>query len=114
MTSPIYPPQGGFSKVWHIKLSPEIKQLLTQFSHGGSCARSPYVFRLGCILFDIINMDQGVLCSSQKHSYPKSNIFSLVNTEMIYAEFNMYYVHQCMFEDNFIGFRNMQYLKDAA
>lgn len=87
MTSPIYPPQGGFSEVWHIKLSPEIKQLLAQFSHGGRWAHSPYVFQSCCILFDIINMDQGVLCSSQTHSSPKGNI-SLGNTDMIYADFN--------------------------
>lgn len=87
MTSPIYPPQGGSSEVCRIKLSPEIKRLLAQFSHGRRCAHSPYVFQSCCILFDIINMDQGVLRSSQTHSPPKGNI-SLSNTDMIYADFN--------------------------
>lgn len=87
MTSPIYPPQGGFSEVWRIKLSPEIKRLLAQFSHGGSCARSPYVFQSCCILFDIISVDQGILHSSQTYSPPKGNI-SLTNTDMIYADFS--------------------------
>lgn len=35
MTSPIYPPQGGSSEVRSIKLSPEIKRLLTRLSHRG-------------------------------------------------------------------------------
>lgn len=87
MTSPIYPPQGGFSEVWHIKLSPEIKKLLAQLNHGRRCARSPYIFQSWCILFDIINMDQWVLCCSQTHSLPKGNI-SPGNTDVIYADFN--------------------------
>ena len=87
MTSPIYPPQGGSSEVCRIKLSPEIKRLLAPFSRGGRRARSPYVFQSCCILFDIINMDQGVLRSSQTHSPPRGNI-SLTNTDMIYADFN--------------------------
>lgn len=87
MTSPIYPPQGGSSEVWRIKLSPEIKWLLAQFSRGGRCAHSPYVFQSCCILFDIINVDQGVLRSTQTHSPPKGNI-SLNNTDVINADFH--------------------------
>lgn len=87
MTSPIYPPQGGSSEVWSIKLSPEIKRLLAPFSRGGRRARSPYAFRSCCILFDIINMDQGVPRCTETHSPPKGNI-SRSNTDMIYADFN--------------------------
>lgn len=92
MTRPIYPPQGGFSEVWHIKLSPAIKQLLAQFIHEGRWAHSLYVFQSCCILFDIINMDQGVVCSSPTHSAPKGNI-SLDNTDMINADFYVWHVH---------------------
>lgn len=87
MTSPIYPPQGGSSEVWRIKLSPEIKWILAQFSHGGRCTHSPYAFQPCSILFDIISVDQGVLRSTQTHSPPKGNR-SLSNTDMIYADFN--------------------------
>lgn len=87
MTSPIYPPQGGSSKVWRIKLSPKIKRLLAQYSHEGTCTHSPYVFQSCCTLFDIINIDQGILRGTQTDSPPMGNI-SLSNTDMIYADFN--------------------------
>lgn len=99
MTSPIYPPQGGFSEVWHIKLSPEIKKLLAQLNHGRRCAPSPYIFQSWCILFDIINMDQWVLCSSQTHSPPKGNI-SPGNTDVMYADFNTCRVQYHMLWEN--------------
>lgn len=115
MTSPIYPPQGGSSEVWRIKLSPEIKRILAQFSHGGRCAHSPYAFQSCSILFDIINLDQGVLRSTQTHSPPKGNI-SLSNTDMIYADFNTWLcaiLH--VREHNFYRFwEALRYLKTAV
>lgn len=66
-------------------MSPEIKRVLTSCSRGGRCALSPYVFQSSCISFDIINVDQGVPCSIQTHSPPRSNI-GLSAADMIYAD----------------------------